>query len=548
MDSVKKCDGEYCGGLTKPLSEFFNNNIKKDGKDSKCKFCRKQANLKWVSDNSEVYKKSRKDYYEKNYGTNREQRKIYYELNKDKILQQKKEYLRKDEIKEKRKSYMKNYNKLVKNKPINSKLNRQNIIEQTFEILGSICVLCGETNKHFLTVDHINDDGNLERHIGSIGVKQKILNNILESKERYQILCYNCNFGKYRLNPINHKIEKLITGHNLQCFVCLLEKDRSEFSNDLKKNRSCLSCQRFLDDIIKVKTFNYLGGRCVCCGITEPYKLNIDHINNDGWFRRRFNNESLGIDLYKKIFNNSLNKNDFQILCCNCNYSKYLNNGLCLHQIILKSEKIKRNKPKDVKLNKINIQQNQFEMKDVSIIEGINAFSKKLLNDYHYAGYGRNHVFVVSAVLNGIVISVAKFCTPVRLEVATSLGYEFKHVTELDRFCIHPEYQKKHFASWFMSRAIKKFNDKFPNIKALVSFADPRYGHSGTIYKAANWTEVGKTVKSYVYQDMENNEINKKTLFDYAKKRNMKEKECFEKLGLRKIVTPAKVKYIYKLK
>lgn len=81
----------------------------------------------------------------------------------------------------------------------------------------------------------------------------------------------------------------------------------------------------------------------------------------------------------------------------------------------------------------------------------------------------------------------------------------------------------------------------------MVSFADPQFGHSGSMYKAANWTEIGTTSKSYFYQDDEGNEINKKVLYDQAKKQNMTERQYYESLNLKKIVTPAKIKFIYNL-
>jgi hypothetical protein len=51
----------------------------------------------------------------------------------------------------------------------------------------------------------------------------------------------------------------------------------------------------------------------------------------------------------------------------------------------------------------------------------------------------------------------------------------------------------KNSESWFISRAIKWVTLNHPEIKCLISYADPEAGHSGTIYRAANWIEDGRT-------------------------------------------------------
>jgi GNAT superfamily N-acetyltransferase len=424
-------------------------------------------------------------------------------------------------------------------------LNKRFIIDGVLDLLGPICIDCGELNRHFLTVDHKLNNGNEERHLSSIGWKRRILNG-QSNKDDYQILCFNCNLGKYRLNPTNHQKGRQIIGELILCPKCLFEKDRSEFSNDLSKNRSCFECQRFMDTFVKVKTINFVGGKCACCGMSEPHKLTIDHIKGDGWYRRKFLSEGSGVDFYKKILNHTIDSKGFQILCWNCNMSKHINNGVCLHQMLFKSEKLNRNRPTLTKNN--NSSENKdFNFINITIIKGSNLQSKKLFKDYHYNKFGRPQTAIYSAILDDKVIAAVKFCTPVRLEVATTLGYEYKDVIELDRFCIHPEYQKKNFASWLMSRVVKQFKTDFPDIKALVSFADTRFGHVGTIYKASNWKELGQTSPSYVYVDLDGNEINKKTLYGYAKRRNMKERECADRLGLKKVPTPPKIKYIYEL-
>lgn len=47
--------------------------------------------------------------------------------------------------------------------------------------------------------------------------------------------------------------------------------------------------------------------------------------------------------------------------------------------------------------------------------------------------------------------------------------------------------------SWLISQSVRHIRKQNPDIKFLVSYADPSAGHSGTIYKAANWRADGRT-------------------------------------------------------
>jgi hypothetical protein len=67
---------------------------------------------------------------------------------------------------------------------------------------GAICACCGEKEKAFLEIDHINNDG--ADHRKEIG-RKNICIWIIENgypKGRFQILCANCNHGKYRAGGI----------------------------------------------------------------------------------------------------------------------------------------------------------------------------------------------------------------------------------------------------------------------------------------------------------------------------------------------------------
>lgn len=63
---------------------------------------------------------------------------------------------------------------------------------------GYVCACCGERERKFLTLDHVNNDGNAHRkatgrNAGVFTYQWIVQNNFPPG---FQILCMNCNFGK----------------------------------------------------------------------------------------------------------------------------------------------------------------------------------------------------------------------------------------------------------------------------------------------------------------------------------------------------------------
>ena len=61
--------------------------------------------------------------------------------------------------------------------------------------LGGACACCGESEKLFLEVDHIHNDGYAERK-GNLLYRRVLAAGC--PRDRYQVLCSNCNQGKRR--------------------------------------------------------------------------------------------------------------------------------------------------------------------------------------------------------------------------------------------------------------------------------------------------------------------------------------------------------------
>lgn len=240
--------------------------------------------------------------------------KEYVLNNKEKVSKNKKEYRleHKSEIKEYQREYDKNYRKINKdllvekkkeyydeNKGRISKKSKNNRIErkiQVFNILGGCkCVICGEEKLEFLTIDHIDGTGYLDRKIGLTGEKlyRAIANNKYpqEKLSNLRVLCYDHNLGRNK-SYLNLSLEQQTKDQKVQT---KLWKEAYAFF-----------------------------GPCKTCGNSDLTYLTTSHIHNDGAKRRR-NGEGSATDLLtqfrKQGWPESI-KEDFCFECFNCNCSR----------------------------------------------------------------------------------------------------------------------------------------------------------------------------------------------------------------------------------
>lgn len=71
-----------------------------------------------------------------------------------------------------------------------------------FDHFGSKCACCGEAEVAFLTLDHINNDGHIQRKNdpnGGVNFYRRVAKLVLAGNppKDLQILCRNCNWGKH---------------------------------------------------------------------------------------------------------------------------------------------------------------------------------------------------------------------------------------------------------------------------------------------------------------------------------------------------------------
>jgi hypothetical protein len=116
---------------------------------------------------------------------------------------------------EEKKKYFANYWQSHRGRYLIKQRQRRECHRQiVFEHYGKKCACCGENESRFLTLDHINNDGNTfrksNRNLGGVNFYLHVARSIQEGNAPtdLQILCWNCNLGKAHNGGIcPHRIE-----------------------------------------------------------------------------------------------------------------------------------------------------------------------------------------------------------------------------------------------------------------------------------------------------------------------------------------------------
>ena len=163
---------------------------------------------------------------------------------------------------------------------------------------GGKCACCGETRKEYLSIDHKNGNGNKQKReigvAGSTGLYYWLRQN--NYPKGFQVLCFNCNMGKRNYS------------------VCPRDKEVFEKEFEAKHKTTDSKCKWKL----KLDVIKGYGGKCELCGEDNPHYLSIDHVSGNGAEERR-KGEGAGTNLYKKLRDNNYPKDNYRLLCYNCN-------------------------------------------------------------------------------------------------------------------------------------------------------------------------------------------------------------------------------------
>jgi len=256
---------------------------------------KKEYHKKWAKEHKKELKEYGKEYNNTHKREEKEYNKNYREIHKEELSENKKIY--RSENKEYFKEYLKIYrlNNKEKAKEYQKEYCRQEKIE-AFNILGGCkCIICGESKIEFLTIDHIDNSGALDKKEGLFGRKlyQSILKNTYpkDRLSNLRVLCYNHNCSRTRTYLIIPEKEKTYD----QKYQTKLWQEAYKFF-----------------------------GPCKSCGQKELIFLCISHIHNNGSEMRK-NGEKTGTKLLQKFrklgWPESL-KEDYCLECFSCNCSR----------------------------------------------------------------------------------------------------------------------------------------------------------------------------------------------------------------------------------
>lgn len=165
---------------------------------------------------------------------------------------------------------------------------------KALEYYGGQCECCGESRYHMLTFDHIVGNG-YKTGIRAVKLVYAVIREYKESgypNSKYRILCWNCNMSRGFYGYCPHQGN----GHKPYEY----------------KGKS-----------IKLGMIEAYGGKCVLCGETHWEFLTIDHINGGG--HRHREKVGNGYRFYKLLKEQGFPKDEYRLLCSNCNCSNKTN-------------------------------------------------------------------------------------------------------------------------------------------------------------------------------------------------------------------------------
>lgn len=98
-----------------------------------------------------------------------------------------------------------------------------------------------------------------------------------------------------------------------------------------------------------------------------------------------------------------------------------------------------------------------------------------------------------------------------------------------------PDGHRPNLLTHAISVAIKQLQKDVPKCEAVISFADPLYGHHGGVYQAASWLYLGRSINPTAYQGPDGQIMARRSFHDGQ--------GAYRPEGFVKVQTPAKYRY-----
>ncbi len=114
------------------------------------------------------------------------------------------------------------------------------------------------------------------------------------------------------------------SGKTSRCKTCMDSNNRDAYHANRERRRTTMNAAHAAR---RLRVIEGYGGKCACCGETEPVFLCLDHVDGNGSHERR---KTSNASIYARVIKLGFPP-EYQILCANCNLAKERPEG-CPHQ------------------------------------------------------------------------------------------------------------------------------------------------------------------------------------------------------------------------
>ena len=131
--------------------------------------------------------------------------------------------------------------------------------------------------------------------------------------------------------------------------------------------------------------------------------------------------------------------------------------------------------------------------------------------------------------------------------LARCTGYEVAegNLVELKRLCRSEPRLDRFPLTAFLARCHRLL--RASGYRYVVSYSDPFHGHSGGIYKAANFQHLGATNAEWHVQDADGVIRHRRYAYRYARRNGVSTAEARQALGLKRVQMPPKDRWFLRI-
>jgi len=169
---------------------------------------------------------------------------------------------------------------------------------------------------------------------------------------------------------------------------------------------------------------------------------------------------------------------------------------------------------------------------------------REFVKTYHYSKACPPGLYSFGAFHNSELVGVALYRKPSLPKTAVAYGVQL----ELARLVLLDK-AGRNSESRFIGHCLGWLKKNKKNISPIISFADPRFGHEGIIYKASNWEYLGKEKGHGTRRIVVDGEwIHSKTAFDRWGVSGQRLKDMLYPRKVEIVNCPPKNVYRYKIR